>query len=688
MPPRTWIAAISCGIMQALLLSTGVNSWAQEIPASGARSTQRTDQIPLRRPQVAAVPAPAVSQPQTPIQQSSPNPPPTMPNLIGMTCQEAQLLIRRALHALLQCAPGGASGLTRPGLISRQFPLAGSPVAPGTGVQPRALIEREAPATVSYRVPDLRGTTCAEARRLVLAAGHRELICTDSPGPVGRIYRQAPTAGSQHPEPALVRAWLQAVEITVPDVRGQAGLDAANVLQKLGLAPELNGPAAVTGRRVVGQSPSGGTPVQPGSKVLLTLGLTVPSLLGVDCSRAQQLARDYGFPDVLCERRVAGPEQEVNRVFQQAPKAGSVLSGPQPLTVVIAEPVPVPNVVGLPLGKAMAMLGNGRLTGQPDAEDGDREVKTQRPEQGEHVAPRSVVALTTQRFEIVPPVVNMSLPEALAALRGARLGAAPDHRERASARKVDHQKPEAGTRVETGHMIEMVTHVEVPVPGVIGLRLPEAMAALSKVGLSGTPDREDHPEDRTVQSQSPERGTSIPENSDVSLVTLRSVMLAGLKDQTCKDAAQKARQEGIVVRCVVEGALPVVLGEPIVAEDPSGPVNEGTTLVLKAVPAWWSTPLLLLLAGSATGTLAWRVVRRRDPLPTPSPDSPPVKPASPPLAWRVAPDLQPKLNVRIADIARQTSLHGQDIGWRVAGTDTAVCLRGLDNLPGAPHAIS
>src|SRR4029077_20011057 len=132
------------------------------------------------------------------------------------------------------------------------------------------------------------------------------------------------------------------------------------------LRPQPSGPPASLGRRVVTQSPVAGTLVQPNSPVRLNLQLTVPELKGLDCEAAKARGRDHGLPDTSCQPQRAGAGDPINRVFEQTPRAQTLLPTAQKLVALIAEPVVVPDVVGRALPAALATLRQSALQGDPD----------------------------------------------------------------------------------------------------------------------------------------------------------------------------------------------------------------------------------------------------------------------------------------------------------------------------------
>ena len=417
------------------------------------------------------------------------------------------------------------------------------------------------------------------------------------------------------------------------------------------MRPQPSGPAANAGRQVARQLPAAGASVQPNSDVGLTLLLSVPALGGLDCDAAKARAREHGLPDVSCQRRRAGASQPIGRVFDQTPPPLTLLAAPQRLVALIAEPVVVPDVVGRALPAALATLAQSDLKGSADANDGDREVRSQQPRAGAEVAPGSTVALTTARFGVVQGVTGLPLAEArsrlsnggfVAVVDGA--GASADAKDR----KVREQSPVAGTRWLVGSQVQLTTYREVVVPDVTRSRLPEATMRLQHAGLAGKPDRGDAAAEREVRAQTPAAGLRAPEGSDVVLQTVRRVTVPNLVDLSYSDARDQARDAGLLLgTCKIDsGVVPVLLRGPatVVSHAPGrgDMVDEGSEVTCTAEASVMPFVLLVTAFGAGGGAWLWRLQRR--------PAKGPARAARPvALQWRVAPDTKPRLALRFAD---------------------------------------
>jgi beta-lactam-binding protein with PASTA domain len=347
--------------------------------------------------------------------------------------------------------------------------------------------------------------------------------------------------------------------------------------------------------------------------------------------------------------------------------------------------------VGQGLAQALGTLDQAMLKAQPDARGGDRVVVRQKPGAGAEVAPGTVVALSTQRYERVPAVIGLRLPEAQTRLAQSNLAASPDDNERAASRKVYRQVPADGERVPVGRGVQLFTHVEVAVPDVLKQRLPAASAALAQSGLRAKPDRGDYAAEREVRAQRPAPRTLAPEQSEVALDTRRLVTVPALTGTSCKAAGELATKAGLrFAGCDVQSVLPLVLGEATVSEQ-SPPANavvdEGTSIIARAQPPRWSAPVLLLLMGAALSALGLWIAKKIWP---PKPRTPlsPVQPPPATLLWRVAPDRNPGCSLRLAsgsDDESPASGSLPPIRWRVVSEEPLTCLRSSEALEGDNH---
>ena len=116
--------------------------------------------------------------------------------------------------------------------------------------------------------------------------------------------------------------------------------------------------------------------------VAISLGLTVPRLVDLDCAAARARGR-IRTPGRRCVSRPADtPGAVTGRVFEQTPAAGgAAVAAPAEIRVVVwaARPVAVPDVREAALDAAIALIEKAQLVARPDNRQGVRTVTEQTP---------------------------------------------------------------------------------------------------------------------------------------------------------------------------------------------------------------------------------------------------------------------------------------------------------------------
>lgn len=560
----------------------------------------------------------------------------TLPDLRGMSCEQAQSALRRLHLTLAECVPGKAGSSYPAGTINAQSHAPGTPLARVDRLrarfEPAATAQPPAPPG---RLPDVRGMTCAEALDVLARVGITPASCADGAdiagAQPGRINAQTPNPGATLPLalPLVLRV-QPAASVIVPAL---TGLDEAKAYASLAaskLRARASGPEAARGRRVLTQSPQAGTAVAPGSPVEVGLGLSVPRLLGLDCAAASRSAAEYGHARVQCESVPApSPDQPVGRVFEQDPAAG----GPA-----IAAP---------------AVIRVSAWAAQPVT---------------------------------VPDVRERALDAAVAALDAARLVARPD--ERRGERVVDRQSPAPGTVVNAGSSVELVTREVVAVPDVVGRSLTAAQSTLRESRLTPQADASEDPDDRVVQSQAPAAHAYVPPGSAVRLATKRFATVPDLVGLDCTEATITAERAAFGLQCNAERSWRVtVFGTPrIEAQHPeAGSRAEAATRIVATASAplppsarWLGKVSFTAVAGLAIAPLLalalWLAHRLWPPRRTPV-----VTPVVPPpsLKLRIAADAAPSVTLRPAPAAPRRATRAKT-AWRIVADAGHVLLRGRD----------
>ncbi|MFD7945072.1 Stk1 family PASTA domain-containing Ser/Thr kinase [Streptomyces sp. NPDC059744] len=157
------------------------------------------------------------------------------------------------------------------------------------------------------KVPDVRGTGLAEARRALKKVG---LV----PGMVtkefsedigqGEVIRTDPGAGAErHPDSAVALVVSKGSPVDVPDLTGLSVQEATDALDEEGLKAEVL-PGRVNSPEAAGdiarQSPGGGTQAAAGDTITLTVSkgprmIEVPDVTGKEVDEATRLLKAAGF---------------------------------------------------------------------------------------------------------------------------------------------------------------------------------------------------------------------------------------------------------------------------------------------------------------------------------------------------------------------------------------------------------
>lgn len=190
-----------------------------------------------------------------------------------------------------------------------------------------------------FTLPDLRGRSLEEARRLLAGHGVRVEVVSrvhHPEAPAGTVVAQEPGAGEPVRAGAAVAVTLsegpQRIPGGMPDLRGLEAREAELRLRALQLQPETVELASeeVPAGRVVEHDPPPGAEVAAGSRVRLFVSsgppspvVAMPDLRGRSLDEARQAVADLG----LVLRTVASEVSDypANQVARQAPAPGSLV---------------------------------------------------------------------------------------------------------------------------------------------------------------------------------------------------------------------------------------------------------------------------------------------------------------------------------------------------------------------------
>ena len=192
----------------------------------------------------------------------------------------------------------------------------------------------------TYAVPLVNGEPVATAQAQIKAAHLRSTVVNQPNSSInqGLVIKSSPPEGNNVPADTLVTLYVSSGpgKVSVPNVEGKQESAAATQLQSAGFTVSVQQDTTSTqpAGTVVNQDPAGGTLVEPGSKITLSVSgaTSVPNVVGLSAASAQASLQSAGFKVTV--QTVAGPANTApGDVWQQNPNANA--TAPQGTTVTI-----------------------------------------------------------------------------------------------------------------------------------------------------------------------------------------------------------------------------------------------------------------------------------------------------------------------------------------------------------------
>jgi len=201
--------------------------------------------------------------------------PVTIPNLVGLSVQEATNVLKQAGLRLVV-----NNFIASPDIPANQI-LVQTPTA-GLGARPNAVVTVDVSGgTNTVRIPDVLGDEQTAATKLLSAAPLNLLVTvvleTNEAIEAGRVVRSEPLGDTAVAPGSAITLYVSSgkATVTVPSVIGQTAAAASTQLTALGLTVTLveqdvaaEDPSVGT---VITQNVAAGTNVQPGSALTLTV---------------------------------------------------------------------------------------------------------------------------------------------------------------------------------------------------------------------------------------------------------------------------------------------------------------------------------------------------------------------------------------------------------------------------------
>lgn len=229
-------------------------------------------------------------------------------------------------------------------------------------------------------LPDVPGTPKPKRRAVRIAAGV-----------AGALVTAALIAGGAY----VAELWGGH---SVPSVAGLAASDAQALLEQAGFEVSTRDVPVDSGAgNAQGSEPAQGMRVREGGEVVLLVGVprTVPAIVGLSLDEARSRLSHAGISSLRLEY-VNSNEQD-GTVLSVSPAAGTQVTQDQPVTITVAQPYTVPDVVGLTQDEATRLIAQAGLESKiewREADGDDLEVLETSPSAGTRTQSGSVVTLT------------------------------------------------------------------------------------------------------------------------------------------------------------------------------------------------------------------------------------------------------------------------------------------------------
>jgi beta-lactam-binding protein with PASTA domain len=472
-----------------------------------------------------------------------------VPDVTGMKATEAQrMLVQQGWKAGMEYRT--VSDPKQDGTVLGTKPPAGTRVS-----KQQALILVAGKMAEQSRVPNVTGMPLAEAEKTLVANKLNARVIrenTADPGKNQVVLKQLAAPGTSMAPgstvPIVVGVHTAPAQVNVPYVTGKPLAEAQKILTDNKLNAQVtHQPVAEPQRNsvVIGQKAAAGTPLAPGSMVPVIVGqytppamTPVPSLMGMKADAARQNLEKQGWQVNVQEKPVTDAQQSGVVVQQSPPPGTQVQQKNQPVTLYVGraqERVPVPQVAGMKLQEAQAVLSKARLNAQvstqPVAEpQRNGIVLGMKVAAGTPVAPGSMVpivvgAYTAPVAKPVPSVKGMPGGPAMQRLQSQGWKVDVQRKAVTDARQnnvVLQQSPEPGTQSDPGKQTVTMTvgqyQETVRVPSVVGMTFQQAETALKQVKLkinAGARTVQDRTKIGSVLDQNPAPGAAVEPGSQV-----------------------------------------------------------------------------------------------------------------------------------------------------------------------------
>jgi beta-lactam-binding protein with PASTA domain len=556
-----------------------------------------------------------------------------MPSVIGLTELEAERRVQAAGKAYgassAEAVVVGRRPDSRPaGRIIQQLEAPGTPMRPYMDdvggvygqVAFRVVVSTGPRIPTSFPMPNVVGMTVPEAERQVLSAGRetrarsaRAVVVgrQSDERPAGRIIRQleAPRTamspfmgdvGGNYGE-VTFRVVVSTGPDPAPDFVGSRLEEAEQVARRrevdLNVGPSQEN-ARVPRGVILRQEPAAGQPM-PRRRVTVypSAGYALPNYVEQPVERARDDARRLEFR--LEERSEDNADFPSGVIFDQEPRAGTLLPLRGPVRVRVSRGWPVPEFLGRTETEAGRIAEEPRIRLRITTRENPRVpagiIFEQRPPAGELLPRDRTVSVTFSTGYPLPDLVGMHQDQArrvaselnfeLAARRTPLVNRIVDH--------VDRQNPAPGTRLPLDNPVSVVISDGWPTPDFLTLGENEASAlaedrqVILRV-VERRRDRESRP--GIVIEQNPPPGALLAPAQPVGVVLSASDPTPRLIGLTEGEAAALAAREDIRLNTTGEASREFAPGRVAgQSPEPGDPLPADGTLSA-VISTGWPTP--------------------------------------------------------------------------------------------------
>ncbi|HUT28368.1 MAG TPA: PASTA domain-containing protein [Sedimentisphaerales bacterium] len=526
---------------------------------------------------------------------------PLVPDVAGMTEPNATAAITAVDNLAVGTVTNEYNDTVAAGLVVSQNPAPNTPVLMGSSVD--LVVSMGQPV-----VPNVVGMTEANAVAAITAIDNLTMAVSydyNDTVAVGAVVSQNPAGETAVPIGSTVYlvVSLGAPHI-VPNVVGETEADANSLIVGAGLAIgsiAYEFSDTIAAGTVISQNPVGGTTVPGGSSVDLVVSLgeahTVPNVVGQTEADANSIIVGAGLTlgSVTYEHSDTVPG---GHVISQNPAAGGVLPGGGAVDLVVSSGrAVVPDVVGETESAASAAITGMDLMVAATYEHHNsipaNIVISQNPVAGTEVSVGSTVNIVVSLGRpVVPGVVGYTESEAVTTIEAVDLVSSItyEYNNTVAAGTVISQSPAGGTVVDIGTTVNLAISLGRPeVPGVVGLTLGEAVAAIEAVdNLAAAPSyRYDNntPFGRVI-SQNPAAGTAVNIGSAINVVvSLGQPVVPGVVGRTEAEAiAAITAVDSLTVGAITRQYSNTVPAGVVISQNPTGgtavPVASTVNLVI------------------------------------------------------------------------------------------------------------